>query len=145
MPLYHYTCWHGYEGIMRDGVIRAAVDVASKNQKRLLRRSMSVAMTSQVIWLTTLPHVVPLNVNQLGLGMYAIETLTGQKQCDRTVHRFEVTEEDRPILPWSMVRDHWPVRVVAELESLPGVRPETWWTARGPLHAHYAPSRRVVA
>lgn len=145
LPLYHYTCWHGHSGIMRDGVIRAAIDVATKRQRTMLRQSVPVAMTAQVIWLTTLPHIVPLNVNLVGLGMFSIEALTGQKQCDRTVHRYEINEDEQPILPWLTVRNHWPVRVVAELESLPGVRPDSWWISRGPLHARYSPNHRARA
>jgi hypothetical protein len=145
MPLYHYTCEHGHDGIMRDGVIRPAIDVATIEQRKLLRRSGAAAMTAQVIWLTTNPHIVRLNINQVGLGMSAIEALTGQKHCDRTVHRYEITEEDQPILPWALARQKWPVRVVAELESIAGAKPDTWWISRGPLHAHYSPSRQVVA
>jgi hypothetical protein len=140
MPLYHYTCNHGHYGILNDGsVVRAAIDLANQRQRRKLRQSFAAAMTSQVIWMTTSPHIVRLNVNHVGLGMFSIEALTGDKQCDRTQHRWQINESQIKVLPWVNVREHWPVRVVAELESIPGCRPETWYISRGPLHARYAP------
>jgi hypothetical protein len=102
-------------------------------------------MVSQVVWLTTLEHLTPFNVNQCGLGMARMAELTGQKQCDRTQHRWQITEDEVPIMAWSDVRDAWPTTVVQELESLHGCRPETWYLSRGPLHARYSPHRRVAA
>lgn len=145
MPLYHYTCQHGHEGILRDGVIRSAVTQLDQAKRRALRKLGIAAVTSQVVWLTTLPHVVRLNINQVGLGMYEIERLTGAAQCDRSAHRYEITEENVIIKSWAEQRRIWPIAVVQSLESLPGARPDTWWISRGPLHARYSPHRSAVA
>ena len=145
MPLYHYTCPHGNEAILNDGgLIRSAIEVMTTRQHRKLRAMHAVSMVSQVVWLTTLEHVTPFNVNQCGLGMARMAELTGQKQCDRTQHRWEITEENVTIFPWTYVRDAWPTTVVQDLESLPGARFDTWWLSRGPLHARYSPHRKAV-
>lgn len=146
MPLYHYTCTHGYDSIITDGgVIRCAASLMSTRQHRRLRVIPGAAMAAQLVWLTTHEHVTWFSANQVGLGMASMEALTGQKQCNRTIHRFEITEEIAPIVSWLVLRQTWPTSVVAELESIKGCRPDTWYVSRGPLHCNYSPNRWVAA
>lgn len=133
MPLYHYTCDHHAEAIIESGVLKPAVLLATPAQKRYLARDIVPRWTSQVIWLTTLESVVWINRCALGL------TSESMVHCDRTRHRFKVTEERAVIEPWTMVRPHWPADVVQGLERMPGCKPSAWWVARGPLTCEYAP------
>lgn len=60
--MYHYTCDHGYEGILRDGEVRPNPH-------------------TKVSWFTDLPTP---DVSALGLTSHILD-------CDRTTHRFRAT------------------------------------------------------
>ena len=134
-PLYHYTCPHFHEAIQQDGFLRPAINMADRATAALLKGGDISRMTCQVVWLTTMPSVVWLNGGSLGL------TSHGLLDCDRTKHRYRVVQDGthRPVMPWSALREAWPVPVVVALESAPGARPDTWWASRGPLAAVYDP------
>lgn len=56
--------------------------------------------------------------------------------CDRTAHRYRVTDT-RDLIHWTHVRRNHPW--AAELESAPGARPMHWWVARHPVPVAYDP------
>jgi hypothetical protein len=106
--LYHYTCDHGYEGILRDGWVRPN------------RHPM---WPTPVAWFTDLLDPTP---EQVGL--------TSQiTHCNRLAHRFEVA--DGPALvPWlnSGVYASLPIGIIHALHFGDAL-PRRWWVALRPV------------
>jgi hypothetical protein len=149
MPLYHYTCAHHHQAITAGGgLLRPAIIIATKEQRRALRSNPYASWTSQLVWLTTIPHLTSVNRQAAGLAMDGSledgkrrRSPNPPRPCDRTGYRWEVTEEEVRIEPWGDLRAFWPRWLVLALEAVPGVRPETWWVSRGPLQARFSPNR----
>lgn len=139
MTLYHYTCDDHHTEIARDDRLLPAIKLANPHTVARLRYNRMTRMTSQLIWLTTMPDVIWLNANAVGLT-----NQSNLLDCDRTRHRWEIVDNPgAPIESWAWLREVWPRDVVEELESLPGARPHTWWVSRGPLQARYSPHRKA--
>lgn len=106
MRLYHFTCEHGAERIVQEGLLRP---------NPLLKPS--------VIWLTNLSDAPR---EWLGLTSIILE-------CDRTQYRFSAeVEEPERYVDWAKrvrlsrrVRDAW--------ELAPGALPMHWWISETPL------------
>lgn len=139
MPLYHYTDDEHHQQILDScGVLQPMIRLVTPKQAHVLMRFRVARFTAQMIWLTTNEHVTWLNANSVGLTRNHIKS-------DRTRHRWQIDiKDDDKIVSWAHVRRIWPDEIVDGLESTPGARPETWWLARGPLFAHYAPHRVLV-
>lgn len=108
--LYHYTCDHAVAGIIRDEHVRPLSDMASH----------AVPPWGYFAWFTDLAEP-----NREGLGLTSA-ILT----CDRTVHRFEVTDATE-VERWVNVRRFHPWAAI--LESAPGAMPAHWWLSTEPV------------
>lgn len=106
--LYHYTCDHGHEAI---------TDTLRPNGWPL-----------QVVWLTDLD--LPMR-DALGLTSHSLS-------CDRTAHRYRVTDANTAA-PWSTYRRTIDPLVAHALESTPGVKPMHWWVSVAPVPVAYDP------
>lgn len=115
---YHYTCDHGRRSI------RGTVDPAATLGRYDVDGPWIYA------WFTDLTR--PLR-DALGLTSHILT-------CDRTAHRYRVTDT-RDLVHWTHVRrDHpW----AEELESAPMARPMHWWVARHPVPVTYDPVDRI--
>lgn len=130
--LWHYTCSHGKDSIIETGLVYPAVRLRrAADLKAPLQRMAN--MISQLVWLTDLPSIIPMNRNQVGLTMNALD-------CDRTEARFEVLRDDPPIYWWMELRERWPVDIVNDLERLDGARPQHWFVSRGPVPVKFSPN-----
>lgn len=116
--LYHFTCDHGHVGIGDRGNL---VPAASLTEKR-------VPWTGCLVWLTDLPRP---NRDALGLTMHSIS-------CDRTVHRYRVTDSALTRRWTSLARD-LPRGYRESLEAAPGARPRHWWVSDNPVPVVYDP------
>ena len=143
MPLYHYTCEEHHEAIKRDRLLKPGILVASKAGRDRLRRTRISRITSQLVWLTTVPHITYLNAGIAGLYTEQMAALVGVKPCNRTAFRWELTDDKVLIQPWTVLRERWPADIVDELESFPQAQPKTWWVTRGPAKASYSPNHAV--
>jgi hypothetical protein len=102
--LWHYTCEHGRLRIGARGALRPGLDA--------------------LVWLTDLeaPHR-----DALGLSSALIA-------CDRTRHRYRVTDV-ADVVPWVTMRNALdPVRVAA-VEATPGVMVRHWFVSMRPVPA----------
>lgn len=106
--LYHYTCDHGAKGIAATGKV---IPGFMLTENRL-------PWTGRVAWFTDLssPH-------RQALGLTS-EILT----CDRTGHRFRVTDDTEAMPYWVFAR--LLTRAEREfVEAAPGARPAHWWVS----------------
>lgn len=120
LPLYHYSCVHGADGIMRDGGF-------------IKPHPQPFLNGAKVAWFTTLA-----DPDRVGLG------LTSQYlKCDRSRYRFIVADHPtfvlriRPFQEWIRTVDVDPV--VMSALTFPGTRPATWYVATEPIKAMLAP------
>ncbi len=121
MPLYHYTCDHS----------RAAItDLLLPSRDLVDPGHPNADLASPFVWLTDLTVPIP---QALGLTMTAIA-------CDRTVHRYRVTNPS-DCNHWLDVRKMLPSHYVELLEAAPGVRPAHWWISTSPVPVVYDPVR----
>lgn len=111
MTLYHYTCDHAVQGIIADGHI-----LPLSNQFP----SATVPPWSNFAWFTDMAEP---DRPALGLTSRLLS-------CDRTAHRFTVTDVTE-VERWINVRRHHPW--AADLESEPGAMPAHWWIATEPV------------
>lgn len=109
--LYHFTCDHGAAGIHSDGYVRPAVDLTDKE----------LPLSGQFAWFTDL--LIP-DRNGLGLTSHILG-------CDRTAHRFRVTDMTE-VERWTNVRRYHP-EMARELEFAPGAMPMHWWLSTKPV------------
>ena len=114
--LYHYTCDHGHRLIDRYVVPGDSLGRYDLDGPHIYA------------WFTDLAR--PLR-DALGLTSTILS-------CDRTQHRYRVTDR-RDLIHWRHVRrDHaWAI----DLESAPGARLMHWWVARHPVPVVYDPIR----
>lgn len=111
--LYHYTCSHGNLAISRDGMVRPLVSILNNS-------ALTVPTSAHFAWFTDLdvPHREALGLTSNILN------------CDRTEHRFRVTDRSG-MARWIDIRrlrpDLW------HLEDAPGAMPQHWWVATEPV------------
>ena len=111
MSLFHYTCDHAVPGILTDEHVRSLAD---------LHPYADIPPWGLFSWFTDLD--VP-DRNGLGLTSTVLS-------CDRTAHRFTVTDTTE-VERWVDVRRYHPWAV--EMESAPGAMPAHWWVATEPV------------
>jgi len=116
LTLYHYTCDHGRRGIGGRGV---------------LRPHLQPWLEGPYVWLTDLE--VPMR-EALGLTSHAL-------RCDRTVHRYRVTDETHA-RRWMLVRQTLLQPAVHALETAPGAMPMHWWVSAEPVPVVLDPRRQ---
>lgn len=107
MTLYHYTCHHGYLGIVASGQ---------------LRPHGHPWFDEPLVWLTDLAE--PWR-DALGLTSHTID-------CDRTRYRFQVADSATTIR-WTSYRRSVPRRTAITLENQPGSMPAHWWVSAVPV------------
>ena len=107
--LYHYTCDHGAAGIARDGWVSPLSD-----------RVESPYPQADFAWFTDLD--TPIR-EALGLTSHILS-------CDRTAHRFKVTDATE-VARYLDVRRNLPS--LHDLELAPGAMPAHWWIASEPV------------
>jgi len=112
VTLWHYTCDHGRAALGESGRVIPAHRITDR----------ATAPTGRYAWFTDLGTPVR---EALGLTM----NLT---TCDRTAHRYRVTDE-ASVVPWMEVRRDFPADWREGLEGIPGARPRHWWVAVGPV------------
>ena len=78
----------------------------------------------------TRAELIPLR-EALGLTMNQID-------CDRTAHRYRVTD-DSAVLPWTAVARSMPREQREDLELAPGARPRHWYVATVSVQVTYDP------
>lgn len=116
--LYHYSCDHGASEIAREGYVRSLWDVLGGEEgdgMTLIRLPQC-----QFGWFTDLDVA---DVRGLGLTRLMLS-------CDRTKHRFRVTDRRR-VTRWLDVRRYHPA--LWPLEEAPGALPAHWWLATEPV------------
>ena len=121
--LYHYTCDHSHAQI--DGELLSALAQHPHEDRFML------SGPHQLVWMTDLAHP---NRDALGLTSHILA-------CDRTVHRYRVTDPSK-VVPWVKVRRAY--RWAEELESADGARPRHWWVSGVAVPVVYDPIRAVV-
>jgi len=108
-PLWHFTCGHSIAGIEATGQLRP-------NRHPLLEEPL--------VWLTDLD--VPFR-DALGLTSLTL-------RCDRTEHRFAVTDPASAVWWLSYVTSRGvPRDVYTDLASAPGAMPRHWWVSTEPV------------
>jgi hypothetical protein len=122
MSLYHYTCDHGH-ALLGSG---SAVLVPGQEQT-----DKQVPWPGRLVWLTDLDKPVR---DALGLTSHILA-------CDRTRHRYRVTNPDRTVR-WVTVARNYPRD---EIEAELGARPMHWWVSPGPVPVVYDPLARERA
>lgn len=125
MTLWHFTCDHGRAQIV--DVLRSGSDLVDPANPR-------AEFASPFVWLTDL--ALP-NRSALGLTMHHIS-------CDRTVHRYRVTDESTCVR-WLAARRVLPRGYVDGLELAPDARPAHWWISAAPVPVVYDPVVQAVA
>jgi hypothetical protein len=130
--LWHYTCDHGRQALGQSGTL-LPISLLDKDARDKLPDYLK--MLAAVIWFTDL--AVP-QVEALGLTMNTIS-------CDRTKYRY------RAISTYSIGRYTsarpswvWNKQLCAELEGVPGAKPEHWWIAYGPIPVIYDPIKQPI-
>jgi hypothetical protein len=116
VTLYHYTCDHGHTML---GTGQAVLIPGSKQTDK------QMPWTAQFVWLTDLDRPVR---DALGLTSKILA-------CDRTVHRYRVTNPEQ-VVRWVTVARGYPR---GEIEAEPDARPMHWWVSRNPVAAVYDP------
>lgn len=121
--LYHYTCSHSYGELVRGGTLLPTADRADVSELGIN------AWPTFFVWLTDRPEP---DADALGLTRNYIT-------CDRTVHRFRVTDATG-IVPWLDVLTSDPgYASVASLLESPGADPSAWFVSRGPVPVVHDP------
>ena len=116
--LWHYTCDHAQ---LKIGAVGQLIPASSQmNLHELLP-------LSDFVWLTDLGAP-----NREALGLTSRILL-----CDRTQHRYRVTEGGHAIW-WMDLRRVLPWQWVDAVESTPGARPVHWWAAQDPVPVELA-------
>ena len=116
--LYHYTCDHGAAPILREGHVRPLFDVLGGDEGD--GSALARMPQGHFAWFTDLD-----TPDARGLG------LTSQiLSCDRTAHRFRVTDSTE-VTRWLDVRRYHPS--MWDLEKAPGALPAHWWLATEPV------------
>lgn len=111
MSLYHYTCDHAVASILDQGVV---IPLADQHP------DASVPPWGLFAWFTDLD-----TPDRSGLGL-----TSNLLSCDRTAHRFTVTDATE-VERWVNVRRCHPW--ASDLESGPGAMPMHWWVATEPV------------
>lgn len=114
--LYHYTCDHGHALIGEDDVVVPATHQSGE----------AIGTPGEYAWFTDLS--VPIR-EALGLTSTILA-------CDRTAHRYRVTDA-AGIIPWTAVRRVY--RWGLALELAPRARPAHWFVATEPVAVVYDP------
>jgi hypothetical protein len=117
--LWHYTCEHSRAKLGDVGELVPLARLAGLDD---------LPPTSVFVWLTDLSVPIPA---ALGLTRLSL-------RCDRTEHRYRVTDV-AGVLPWVAVRRDTPPRWRYALESAPGAMPAHWYVSEGPVPVEYAP------
>jgi hypothetical protein len=120
--LWHYTCLHGHHKLASGGLLMPGVDLMNPAVRG------QAGPTSRYVWMTDLS--VPVR-DALGLTMEHI-------RCDRTAHRYRVTQRGIAIR-WSDLRRSFDPEWRELLEASPGARPMHWWVAQEPVPCVYDP------
>lgn len=110
MTLWHYTCDHGRAALGESGWVVSARALGADTP------------TGRYGWFTDLG--TPIR-DALGLTMALVT-------CDRTAHRYRVTDE-AGVVRWASVRRDFPADWREDLEGGPGARPRHWWVAVDPV------------
>lgn len=115
MTLYHFTCDHHADEVRRDGHVRSLMDLLGDDAPAAARLPQA-----EFAWFTDLdvPH-------RKALGLTSHIT-----RCDRTAHRFEVTDATA-VTRYLDVRRYHPR--LWSLELAPGAMPAHWWIASEPV------------
>ena len=118
--LYHYTCDHGAELIEREGHVKSLYDVLGGDEGD--GNALMNIPQSHFGWFTDLaePNREALGLTSITLG------------CDRTAHRFRVTDATE-VTWWLDVRRYHPI--LWHLEEADGAMPAHWWLATEPVPA----------
>jgi hypothetical protein len=116
--LYHYTCDHAAARI--GGLLIPAVEQVTFAHPYL-------TPLSEFVWLTDLGAP-----DRDALGLTSNYLL-----CDRTRHRYRVTEGGHAIW-WMDLRRVLAWEWVEAVESAPGARPVHWWAAHDPVPVELA-------
>lgn len=111
-PLWHYTCDHGRWAIGRVGLVYPAHHLTTR----------ALPPTGRYAWFTDLS--APIR-DALGLTQHLA-------QCDRTAHRYRVTDP-AGIVPWTAVRRDFPPLWRVDLEWTSGARPKHWYVSEEPV------------
>lgn len=122
--LYHYTCDHGRAAIGERGSLVPAAELTTR----------PTPWQADYVWLTDL--ATPMR-EALGLTNYIIS-------CDRTVHRYRVTDGDY-VLPWHIAARGESRERRDELEGGLGVRPMHWFVSLSHVLVVYDPIRVATA
>lgn len=121
--LYHYTCSHSYGELVRGGTLLPTADRADVTGLGIN------AWPTFFVWLTDRPEP---DADALGLTRNYIE-------CDRTAHRFRVTDASH-VVPWLRLLEAEPgYASVASLLDSPGADPSAWWVSRKPVPVVHDP------
>jgi hypothetical protein len=118
VTLYHYTCDHGFAAIGAKGTLHPAAHLAPR---------AGIYWQAWFVWLTDL---AVCDRAALGLSSDLIE-------CDRSVHRYRVTDET-DVTPWVTMRKGFRT-LRQDLEDTPGVRLPHWYVATEPVPVTYDP------
>lgn len=122
--LWHYTCDHGHEDIG-----------ARLVPGTWLQPGRRMPWTSRVVWLTDM--AVP-DRDALGLTMHIAA-------CDRTVHRYRVTDDSAVVRYVEWAREALYRLQREQVENVPGALPMHWWVSDEPVSVEYDPIARRVA
>jgi hypothetical protein len=106
--LWHYTCDHGRAAIGTAGLLKPAQELTTRQ----------LPWPAGFVWLTDL--ATP-NAHALGLTRYLVA-------CDRTAHRYRVTDE-QSATPWLAIRRQVPAAWRDELEGAPGAMLRHWYVS----------------
>lgn len=109
MTLYHYTCDHGFNAIGRTGVIVPA--------RLLTSNDLADWLPAQFAWMTDMAYP---DREALGLTSQVLK-------CDRTAHRYRVTDEEN-VVSWVTARKAFR-HAASVIENVPGVRVRHWYVS----------------
>jgi len=115
---FHFTCDHGHDGIGGTGTLLPGHFLTKRE----------VPWTGRLVWLTDL--AAP-DRDALGLTSRILS-------CDRTRHRYRVTDETE-VLPWVQVARTVPHDIREQIEGEPGSRPMHWYVSPVGVPAVYDP------
>lgn len=124
MTFFHYTCDHRHPALLDAGIAVPGADLTTG----------AVPWTGALVWFTDLAHPIR---EALGLTSHLLA-------CDRTEHRYRVTD-DTAVEPWTKWARSLPPAYRDALELAPGARPAHWFVATTGVPVVYDPIGRAVA
>lgn len=128
--MYHYTCEHGHGSLGAAGTLLPLALLEPDRVGILLHPWHTVA---QLSWMTDLEHP----------ERHALGLTSGIISCDRTAHRYRITDTTH-VERWLSIRRRYAADMRDALESTPGAMPAHWYVSARPVPVVYDPITDTV-